>query len=176
MNVVEQSNAIASRPATDLYQNKLESSFSHVRWRVMAGKRQHIIPQFLQRGFASTVRDDEMFVFMHRKGYDGKEINIKHVAVEKHFYGLPGESSLDAKITKFEDQYAPFVHELRSTLPDGPLNDERTPRLINHLCLRTRSLRTWAQDSLVFLMNRVHDCLRQPDFLRKVACSSSART
>jgi hypothetical protein len=132
----------------------------------MAGKRQHTIPQFLQRGFASAIRGKNTFVFMYRKGLKGREINTENVGVETHFYGQPGHGSVDDVITDFEYSYSPFVNELRvCSVKDGPIEDQRIPRLINHLCMRTRSLRASVHDSIVFLTERLHIRVRSNEFL-----------
>jgi len=68
----------------------------------MAGKRHHILPRFLLKGFASRVQGEGVFSVVYRK--DGKpfETNIEKISVEKHFYGKEGEISADEEITDLE--------------------------------------------------------------------------
>ena len=74
----------------------------------MAGKRQHTIPQFLLKGFASRKSRDEVFVWMHRKDGTVIEVNIKNVSVGKDFYG----KDADDEITKVEGSFGALMNEL----------------------------------------------------------------
>lgn len=141
----------------------------------MAGNRQHVIPQFLQRGFASRTGPEGAFVWFYKRGHASKELYTGNVGVERRFYGPPGNGSLDELITDFESDFASFVQELRSTPPKTRITDERLPKLVSHLCLRTRSLRMWAQYSFGFLVDRLQHALRGEKFLRSISSSHSFR-
>jgi len=75
--------------------------------------RQHILPRFLLKGFASRFQRGEIFTWIYRRGGKIVETNIKKVGVEKYFYGKEGELSADAKITDLEQEYARLLDELR---------------------------------------------------------------
>lgn len=79
----------------------------------MAGVRQHILPRFLLKGFASKMDGQEVFTWVCRKGGNIFEANIKNVAVEKHFYTGPGEINVDDEITEIERGFALLLDELR---------------------------------------------------------------
>jgi Protein of unknown function (DUF4238) len=65
----------------------------------MAGRRQHTIPRFLLKGFASKTAGKEVFLWLYRQDTDAIETNIKNVSAEKDFYGKAGELSVDDQIT-----------------------------------------------------------------------------
>lgn len=117
----------------------------------MAGKRQHILPQFLLKGFASRKSDDEVFAWMCRRGSSPIEANIKNIAVERFFYGDPTTDSADAAVTSVEGEYALLLDDLRRG-PVGPVQDVRLPGLLTHLMVRTKSLREAFRESASFLV------------------------
>jgi hypothetical protein len=98
-------------------------------------RRQHIVPRFLLRGFASKPGNRDPFTWMHTPEW-AKEINIANVAVGRHFYGDPGDDSLERTIQGEEDGLADFVAHLRDSSP-GPLSDGgHATRLVAHLMAR----------------------------------------
>ena len=132
----------------------------------MAGKRQHTIPRFLQKGFASRSEGDGVFVWVYRKDATGDEINTKNVGVERFFYGKPGEVSVDDEITDLESEYSPLLDELRSK--SGQVSDSRLPGLIAHLCTRTRYLRKSFADTTDLLLEQIHERLRDERVIRRL--------
>lgn len=48
----------------------------------MAGIRQHILPRFLLKGFASRVQDKKIFTCVYRKGGPQFETTIENVGLE----------------------------------------------------------------------------------------------
>ena len=84
----------------------------------MAGPRQHILPRFLLKEFASRIDGDKIFTWVYWRNGKVLEVSIKDVSVEKYFYGKGAEISVDAEITALEDKFAIFLHELRRR-PDG---------------------------------------------------------
>ena len=107
----------------------------------MAGKRQHFIPQFLQKGFASHIVGDEAFTWVYRKGKDPFNPNIKNVGVEGFFYSESNDPALDDAITAAEGDLASFVETLRV---EGEVKQEdfgQAAQLFAHLEVRTRHLR-----------------------------------
>jgi hypothetical protein len=107
----------------------------------MAGKRQHFIPQFLQRGFASHVLGDEVFTWVYRKGAKTFNPNIKNVGVEGFFYSEEDDQKLDDTITKAEGHLAHIVNILRLEGDVHHTDSEEVAQLIAHLEVRTRHLR-----------------------------------
>jgi len=126
----------------------------------MAGKRQHSIPRFLQKGFASRIEGEDVFVWVYRKDGTGAEINTKNVGVERFFYGKPGAVCADDEITDLESEYCPLLDELRSK--SGQVINPKIPGLIAHLSTRTRYLRKSFADITGLLLKQIHERLRDP--------------
>jgi hypothetical protein len=107
----------------------------------MAGNRQHTIPQFLQKGFASTEAGTNARIWMYRKGQSGRQVGIKDAAVERFFYGDPTEPDLDQAITKLEHEYIPLLNHLKTRDDGEAVDSDLIPEMVAHLCVRTRHIR-----------------------------------
>lgn len=133
----------------------------------MAGVRQHILPQFLLKGFCTrTETDDTAFTWVYRK--DGKpfKTNVTKIGVEKYFYGRGGEVNVDDEITALEGVYAHLCNELRKG-NNGELHDPKIPELIAHLSVRTKHFRDSFHESSEFLIDKLSEYLQRPDNLKK---------
>ena len=107
----------------------------------MAGVRQHILPRFLLKGFASKMDGQEVFTWVCRKGGNVFEANIKNVAVEKHFYTGTGEINVDDEITEIERGFALLLDELRQMNHGFEVTNPGLPEFVVHLSSRTKHLR-----------------------------------
>lgn len=107
----------------------------------MAGKRQHFVPQFLQRGFASHLVGDEAFIWVHRKGAQPFNTNVKNAGVEGFFYSVGQDTELDEAITDFEGEFNSLISDLRSGAAPVTVDAMRIAQLLAHLEMRTRHLR-----------------------------------
>lgn len=108
----------------------------------MAGVRQHTLPKFLLKGFASKTSGQEVFTWLYRKGTKIFETNIVNVAVEKHFYGKEDDLNVDDEITDLEGDFAIILNELRTKDVDVAIVDPNIAEFVAHLCTRTKHLRT----------------------------------
>lgn len=108
----------------------------------MAGKRHHIIPRFLQKGFASRIDGEAIFTWLYRKGKVGpKEVSTKDTIVSEHFYGK-GELSADDVITELErTSLSPLVDSLRDGRCDLLVESQNISELIAHLSIRSKLIR-----------------------------------
>ena len=80
----------------------------------MSGNKQHFLPRFLQKGFASNyVSRKKVQVWYFEKEKSPEERNTKDVGLEELFYSEPGIGSLDDLITKKEDHFARKIERLR---------------------------------------------------------------
>lgn len=71
----------------------------------MAGTQQHVLPRFLQKGFASRVKGEQVFTYVYRKGSDKPfEANTANVGVEKYFYETESGISADDEITNLDHE------------------------------------------------------------------------
>jgi hypothetical protein len=99
----------------------------------MAGVRQHILPRFLLKGFASRLDGQEVFTWVFRKGGNIFEANIKNVAVEKHFYTQPANTSVDDEITELERGFARLLDNLRNENDGFEITDPSLREFVSHL-------------------------------------------
>ncbi len=58
----------------------------------MPGRRQHYLPQFLQRGFTSN--DARKLTWLYRTGVAPREVGIRDVGVEEQFYSNVDDPAL----------------------------------------------------------------------------------
>ncbi len=107
----------------------------------MAGKRQHYLPQLLQRGFASSL--DRRRTWLYREDAAPREVGMRDVGIEENFYSVDSDGSLDAAITEIErDEFVEMIEHFRSSTTVAANLLERLPSLIAHLEVRSRHLRT----------------------------------
>src|SRR5947209_1838968 len=108
---------------------------------LMAGKRQHFIPQFLQRGFTSHLVKGESFTWVYRKDREPFNANIVNVGVETLFYSRNEDEEIDKAITSLENDLSKSIQLLRKNDSDELRNIERISNLFAHLEVRTRHIR-----------------------------------
>lgn len=119
----------------------------------MAGKYQHYIPQFLQRGFSCQAaqgfmpkikkdnQNAQIWLFKH------ENIKISHIRKkggERYFYGAEN-SHVDKTITEAEGSYAHLVNSLRKHTISTPINESQIPGLVAHMISRTNHIRQLMQ-------------------------------
>lgn len=126
----------------------------------MAGDKQHILPKFLLKGFASRViakatKQDEVMVWVYPKGRNPYECNTRRVNAETHFYGKAGELSADDDITDIEYEFAIALDELRARDDGYRVDDRRVLEFITHLTARTKHLRDSIIDAYGFLTDNL---------------------
>jgi hypothetical protein len=148
----------------------------------MAGIRHHILPKFLLKGFANKVVGQEVFTWVYRKGGKAFEANTIKVGVEKHFYGIEGELTVDDEITKVEGEFAFSLSELRLKKDSYEVSDPKAIEFIVHLGMRTKHLRDSVIDMGTFLADKlftyfseegnfkawfIRSCERNPELIKK---------
>lgn len=132
----------------------------------MTGKKHHILPRFLQKGFAwkSNEENNKFLAWEYRK--NGK-INIAKpiddIGREKYFYGKAGEANADPQITNKErNKFAPLVTELRNNKISEQveeINDDRIPELIAHFCIRNKHIRDSFRKSSEYIFKELNTYL-----------------
>src|SRR5687768_1118007 len=112
----------------------------------MAGRRQHILPQFLLNGFKSRQEGKKSLTWVFRVGKSAFESNIASIGFEKDFYGKAGEPvNADPGITEIELDFSRVLGLLRQ-LPNGTeISHTKIAEFVTHLSGRTKHLR----DSLI---------------------------
>lgn len=110
----------------------------------MAGRKQHYIPQSVQRAFEALRTGTKSQVLVFRKGKEPYVTSTEGSAAERDFYSNPlvdGEDALDDKITDFENEHlTAMLRELRVT-KCGPVDSELAAITVAHLAFRTAHLR-----------------------------------
>lgn len=134
----------------------------------MAGRRQHTVPRFLLRAFASSTRKRVTKAWCFTKDREPVEANIDNIGHQRDFYGRPGPGTLDDKITHLEDRYARVLSDLRlgagAQLVDGPL----IPSMVAHFTMRTRAVRESTIGIATEMVDAVQQNILRPAFLRDV--------
>lgn len=121
----------------------------------MAGNRQHILPRFLLKGFASRIEGEKTYTWVYPRNHPPVEANIRKVGAERHFYGKQGELSVDDDITEFEGEYAPLFEELRKNRISYELSDKRIANFVTHLVIRTKNFRESFRESSEFMIEKM---------------------
>jgi hypothetical protein len=120
----------------------------------MAGKNQHYIPQFLQRGFScqaaqgfapKSKKDNENAQIWLFKRESAKIAHIRKEGAEKYFYGAK-DSDVDKVITDAEYSYGKLVNALRRHNGDTPVRENDIPELLAHMITRTKHIRQIMSD------------------------------
>ncbi len=107
----------------------------------MAGKRQHYIPRFLQKGFCSKKTKKEVYTFVFTKEKGPYEPNLLNVGLERYFYGNPTESSADDKITDQEELFFEYLETLRTARKNLIVDPEICSAFVGHMILRVKHIR-----------------------------------
>lgn len=106
----------------------------------MAGARQHFLPRFLMKGFASRIDGKKVFVWLYRKGAAPREESTRNIGLEKGFYET-SQNTADPEITAAEGSMGQFVDHLRG-LPAGSAADGvGASEMVAHLVARTKHIR-----------------------------------
>jgi len=106
----------------------------------MGKQRQHFLPQFLLKGFTSTVNGNQHFVTVFRKDQEPFETNIINVGVEAGFYDGPSGFDLETALSSQESDWATLVENLRH----GLMEDSDKELIVDFVCnlvVRTKHCR-----------------------------------
>src|SRR5688572_5806588 len=113
----------------------------------MAGSRQHTLPRFLLKGFASRSTGKEVYAYYFRSKLDPIEANIKNIGVERNFYGSQDEPEVDDAITALESDFATLLENLRGVPSGTDITESGIVEFVVHLTARTMHLRDSIIDS-----------------------------
>lgn len=134
----------------------------------MSGKRHHFIPQFLQKGFATSEDNHTQNIWIYRKNSPTFSSNIINSGVEGHFYGIDGDSTLDDEITKFEGKYGQIINSARTSHIHTKLDKKSISKLIYNFEIRTRNLRESFRESMHLVAQEVLNNLSNPKKYEKL--------
>jgi Protein of unknown function (DUF4238) len=134
----------------------------------MAGDRQHFLPRFLLKGFASRRKGKDAYTWVFPHDSLPFETNIMNIGVSKKFYNLAEDNhQLDDMITDIENTFANFIDDLRSRTSDTELLNPEIPGLVTHMMLRTKYLRDSFYSSANYLFDALLLAIKQPEFFEK---------
>lgn len=106
----------------------------------MAGDRQHFLPRFLMKGFASRLDGRKVFVWLYRKNATPREESTRNIGLKKGFYETDQDTA-DPEITAAEGPMGVLVDRLRG-LPTGSTVDGMdVSEMVAHLVARTKHIR-----------------------------------
>jgi hypothetical protein len=128
----------------------------------MSGKRHHFIPQFIQEGFASQIKGNNVFTWVYRKDARPFNSNVINVGVEHNFYSDESGTEADDLITPAESAFCDLIRKLRAGSP-GRVSDPAIAALIAHLEVRTRHLRQSMLLAGDYLISRLIDFVSDQD-------------
>lgn len=143
----------------------------------MAGRKQHYIPQLLQRGFGFK-KGNSTQVYVFKKGRIPYSSSIVGVAAQRDFYSKPGEGTLDDKITIYESKVlAPAIQALRS-VNAGPVDSRIAAAVVSHLSIRSEFMRgsfsSVVTDIINYFIDGVGACQTARAFLELDTLSSES--
>lgn len=132
----------------------------------MAGRKQHFIPQALQRGFG-VAKGKKSQVYVFKKGQEPYYSSTEGVAAQRDFYSAPSdEQSLDDKITIYERTVlAPAIAALREA-PAGPIDSHVAAAVMVHLSIRTAFVRNSFSTAATEMLHYFADAMRSDQTAR----------
>ncbi len=138
----------------------------------MAGRKQHYIPQVVQRAFEAARTGTKSQVIVFRKGQPAYLTSTEGAGAERDFYSNPltdGNGALDDKITDFEGYHlAPVLRELRST-KNSEVDPELAAITVAHLAFRTAHLRGSMDTMVKSAFEQMQSIVDSPEALRRLA-------
>lgn len=141
----------------------------------MAGKRHHINPRFLLKGFASSSHKgrDKTWVFFRDK--EPLQTNIINVGVESNFY-THDDLEADSAISEIEPIFANLLGEIRAGEKTALISPD-LPMMIAHFEMRSKHLRDHLSQLYQHLMSSVLDILGDGEslanMLKEMICQNS---
>ncbi|MGX9431612.1 MULTISPECIES: hypothetical protein [Bradyrhizobium] len=108
----------------------------------MSGKKQHHVPQSLQRGFLFDLKAEKTYV--HRRNGGNFPASISDVLAQRYFYSRlssDGSKTLDDMITEYENRLGGLLIKLRAIQIDGKADADVAAEVIAHLTPRSANLR-----------------------------------
>jgi len=133
----------------------------------MAGKRQHYVPRFLQRGFLAPGAPDD-HAWFHRRGVPAKLVGVRRIGVETYFYSRPvaGVKTLDDTITQLESGIQDDLAKCRTAPLTSALDGAVAGRLATHLVHRTALIRSVFEQGAQTILDGIVAVMGTPQGMR----------
>lgn len=120
----------------------------------MSGPRQHYLPQFLLRGFASHSVGKAVYTWVYRPNAAPFNPNVINVGVEGKFYEVDAQNEADTAITAVEGELGQIVDTVRRVRATDEVPAASFGRLFAHLEARTRHFRVGFSRVATVLLQR----------------------
>jgi len=135
----------------------------------VSGRKQHFIPQAVQRGFGAAAKGKKTQVYVFTKGKAPYLSATEGVAAQRDFYSSPSDvETLDDQITKYEGSLlAPAIAALRESEP-GPIDSRAAAAVVVHLSIRSAFMRGTFSTAVTELLNHFAQALRSEDDTRSL--------
>jgi Protein of unknown function (DUF4238) len=145
----------------------------------MSGRKQHYIPQSVQRAFEASRTGTKPQVYVFRKSRKAYLSAVDGSAAERDFYSNPlvdGNGALDDQITVFEGEHlAPMLQALRN-VQSGAVDTEIASITVAHLAFRTAHVRTALSTVADDGIAQMQTILADTDAMRRFAGVDSMRS
>lgn len=106
----------------------------------MAGKRQHHIWQFIQRGFGEK-RGKDHHIWVYEKGRHPRQTATRKYGVEPLFFSEGDDNAADNSITSFENSIQSHLQDLRTADHETDISPKFMAPFVTHLEMRSLFLR-----------------------------------
>lgn len=110
----------------------------------MSGKKQHYIPKTLLKGFRISANSRQEQAFVFKSGRSPYIASINDIAAQRYFYsdlGESGSTTVDDRITEYENRLAPLLRNLQSTADGQSVDPLVSAEVVAHLSIRGAYLR-----------------------------------
>ena len=130
----------------------------------MAGRRQHYLPQLLQRGFLDMGSRKAERSWLHRRSGPAQLVGIRDVGVSEYFYSrpVPGEVTLDDILTDLEGDLRQVVVNYRAATSGASVDAAVAARTVHHLITRTAHIRSLLANASTRFFERVETLFADP--------------
>lgn len=123
----------------------------------MSGRRHHILPRFLMKGFATHKKKNFYSYVTEKNKKEPCHRNINNINVEKDFYRIKGSNVPDDLVTDLENSLlSNFAEELRKINKTQAIDAKQSAVFFSHIMIRTKSLR----ESLLSLIDKFPQCIK----------------
>lgn len=137
----------------------------------MAGKRQHYIPRFLQRGFLADGGTGAERTYLHRRNAQPTLVGIRDVGVEEYFYSklnIDGSANLDDVITAIEQEVLEDLYCVKNANAGEHIDPVFAVHLIAHLTVRTAHVRATLQSAVNYISSELSSLFSDSQRLREL--------
>ena len=145
----------------------------------MAGRHQHYLPQFLQKGFKAETNSKRAKTWKYLRYNSPKQANrIQGIGALKDFYSRPsfdGSDTLDDAITRIENRLAISVRQFRDDSVTQSIDPEKAARLAHHLGVRTDAFRQTFWSGITATIASFANMFSQTDMLNSLLSAQTEK-